>query len=63
MAGLDEPSQEGLVGLLADLRLRRGLTVLVISHDLEGMDRVCDRVVRLDGGRVVADEARTRAQC
>jgi energy-coupling factor transporter ATP-binding protein EcfA2 len=63
MAGLDEPGQEALVGLLADLRLRRGLTVVVISHDLEGMDRVCDRVVRLDGGRVVADEARTAAPC
>ena len=54
LAGLDQPSQEGLVGLLADLRARSGLTVVVISHDLEGMDRVCDRVVRLDarpGGR------------
>jgi energy-coupling factor transport system ATP-binding protein len=61
MAGLDQPSQEGLVGLLADLRLRSGLTVVVISHDLEGMDRVCDRLVRLDHGRVVADETRVVA--
>ncbi len=42
--------------------LRSGLTVVVISHDLEGMDRVCDRVVRLDRGRVVADETRVVAR-
>ena len=35
-----------------------GLTVVVISHDFEGMERVCDRVVRLDSGRVVADATR-----
>jgi energy-coupling factor transport system ATP-binding protein len=63
LAGLDQPSQEGLVGLLADLRARSGLTVVVISHDLEGMDRVCDRVVRLDGGQVVADGTRVVASC
>lgn len=63
LAGLDQPSQEGLVGLLADLRARSGLTVVVISHDLEGMERVCDRVVRLDAGRVVADATRVVASC
>jgi energy-coupling factor transport system ATP-binding protein len=61
LAGLDEPSQEGLVSLLADLRSQQGLTVVVISHDLEGMDRVCDRVVRLEKGRIVADAVRTGA--
>jgi energy-coupling factor transport system ATP-binding protein len=58
LAGLDEPSQEGLVSLLADLRSRQGLTVVVISHDLEGMDRVCDRLIRLEKGRIVADAVR-----
>ena len=58
LAGLDQPSQEGLVGLLGDLRARSGLTVVVISHDLEGMDRVCDRVIRLDAGRVGSDDTR-----
>ncbi len=63
MAGLDEPGQAALVALLADLRLCHGLTIVVISHDLEGMDRVCDRVVRLERGLVVADETRTVASC
>jgi energy-coupling factor transport system ATP-binding protein len=63
LAGLDEPGQEALTAVLGDLRRRQGLTVVVISHDLEGMDQVCDRLVRLDRGRVVADEVRTVAPC
>jgi energy-coupling factor transport system ATP-binding protein len=63
MAGLDWPSREGLVDLLARLRHDHGLTVVVISHDLGGMERVCDRVVRLDGGRIICDSARAEAPC
>lgn len=55
LAGLDRPSREGLIDLLGALRREHGLTVIVISHDLHGMERLCERVVRLDGGRIVAD--------
>jgi energy-coupling factor transport system ATP-binding protein len=54
LAGLDEPSRSALTAVLAGLR-RRGLTLVVISHDLDGLAPVCDRLVRLDAGRVVAD--------
>jgi energy-coupling factor transporter ATP-binding protein EcfA2/energy-coupling factor transporter transmembrane protein EcfT len=57
MAGLDVPARESLCQLLADLRAHAGLTLVVISHDLEGMDTVCDRIVELRDGRVVADRA------
>jgi energy-coupling factor transport system ATP-binding protein len=63
LAGLDDPGQEALLGVLSDLRRRQGLTVVVISHDLDGMDLVCDRLVHLDRGRVVADEVRAEATC
>ena len=63
LAGLDAPAREFLVDLLARLRFEQGLTVVVISHDLEGMERVCDRVVRLDAGRVVFDGSREAASC
>ena len=52
LAGLDEESREALLAALTDLRSRQGLTVIVISHDMEA-GVVCDRVVRLDGGRLV----------
>jgi energy-coupling factor transport system ATP-binding protein len=61
MAGLDEPSQLGLLDVLARLRHEQGLTVIVISHDLGGMDRVCDRTVLLDRGRISSDSARAGA--
>ena len=41
MAGLDAASRELLISVL-DERRRAGLSVLVISHDLEGMDDLCD---------------------
>lgn len=63
LAGLDAPGREFLVDLLARLRFEQGLTVVVISHDLEGMERVCDRIVRLDAGRVVFDGSREAASC
>jgi energy-coupling factor transporter ATP-binding protein EcfA2 len=57
LAGLDRPSREGILDLLARLRHDFGLTVVVISHDLHGTERVCDRVVQLDAGRVLDDSA------
>lgn len=59
LAGLDQPSRDGLVDLLVGLRRDHGLTLVVISHDLEGMERVCDRVVRLEQGRIVGDTSLT----
>lgn len=57
LAGLDWPSREGLLDLLAGLRHDHGLTVVIISHDLGGMERVCDRVVHLGEGRILDDSA------
>ncbi|MDQ2753950.1 MAG: DUF2232 domain-containing protein [Actinomycetota bacterium] len=56
LAGLDQPSTAGLLDLLARLRRDHGLTLIVISHDLEGVESVCDRVLRLEDGRVSSDE-------
>ena len=41
MAGLDVASRDLLISVL-DERRRAGLSILVISHDLEGMDTLCD---------------------
>ncbi|MBJ8344159.1 DUF2232 domain-containing protein [Antrihabitans sp. YC2-6] len=55
LAGLDPEGRRGIIDLLGSLR-RNGLTLVVISHDIEGMSTVCNRIVRLDGGRVATDE-------
>jgi len=57
LAGLDGPGGSALLALLRDLRREARLTLVVISHDLEGMEMACDRMVRLEAGRVIADEA------
>ena len=55
LAGLDAPSRSALVALLAELRERDGLTLIVVTHDPEPLSPVCPRTVRLDHGRVTGD--------
>ncbi len=57
---LDEPTshldvghQVALYGLLRELNEKEGLTVVVVSHDLNLASTHCNRLVLLDGGRVV----------
>jgi energy-coupling factor transport system ATP-binding protein len=52
LAGLDPPGRREITGLLADLR-RSGLTLVVISHDLDGMESVRTRTVTLEAGSLV----------
>jgi energy-coupling factor transporter ATP-binding protein EcfA2 len=50
LAGLDAASQRGLLRLLEDLRRRFGMTVIVISHDFDGLEDLCPRTLHLDSG-------------
>jgi energy-coupling factor transport system ATP-binding protein len=52
LAGVDAASQRGLVRLLEDLRRRTGLTVVVISHDFDGLEDLCPRTLHLHDGVV-----------
>lgn len=49
LAGLDAASQRGLLRILEDLR-RRGLTIVVISHDFSGLEDLCPRTLHLHDG-------------
>jgi peptide/nickel transport system ATP-binding protein len=57
-AALDATVAAQVMDLLARLRERRGLTLLLISHDLGLVARECDRALILYAGRVV-EEAST----
>jgi ABC-type branched-subunit amino acid transport system ATPase component/ABC-type branched-subunit amino acid transport system permease subunit len=52
-AGLGELEREQLAALLARLR-EAGRGVLIVDHDIELLSKVCDRLVCLDRGVVVA---------
>ncbi len=52
-AGLDPAGRESLIGLIDDLVRREGRTVVVVSHHLDDLFRVADRLAVLDAGRIV----------
>ncbi len=62
LAGLDAAGREGIIEVLAGLRQQSGVTVVIISHDLEGTEKVAERVVRLGAGRVISDTSRGALQ-
>jgi ABC-2 type transport system ATP-binding protein len=53
--GLDPASREEMLALIGDLRERRGCSVVLSTHLLADVERVCDHVVVLAAGKVVAD--------
>lgn len=53
LSALDVSIQAQVVNLLGDLKERLGLTLLFISHDLDVVEYLCDRVVVLYLGRVM----------
>jgi cobalt/nickel transport system ATP-binding protein len=50
-SNLDPRSRRRLIELLAGL----DATLLIASHDLDLVGRLCERVVLIDAGRIVAD--------
>jgi ABC-2 type transport system ATP-binding protein len=54
--GLDAVARREVFGELVEELADRGTTVLLTSHDLEGVERIADRVGILKEGRLVLDE-------
>jgi len=50
---LDPSEQARLLGLLRERQVELGLGLVLVSHDLAMVRKVTDRIVVLDGGRVV----------
>jgi ABC-2 type transport system ATP-binding protein len=55
--GLDLVSKERLRAFLQEVNIVDGVTILLTTHDLPDVERLCRRVVVIDQGRVVADDA------
>jgi ABC-2 type transport system ATP-binding protein len=56
-AGMDPQGREEMLELVERIYRRMGISVVFSSHILEDIERVCDYVVILDGGRLVASQA------
>jgi viologen exporter family transport system ATP-binding protein len=53
--GLDVTSKQAVRGFLADLAGRGATTLILTTHDLADIERLCRRLVIIDHGRVVHD--------
>jgi len=53
--GLDPRSKREVQGFVRDIRRQSGVTVLLSTHDLDEAERLCDRVIVLDHGRILAE--------
>ncbi|HKX18066.1 MAG TPA: energy-coupling factor transporter ATPase [bacterium] len=54
-AGLDPAGRREILGHIGRLRREAGLTLVLISHSMDVIASLCERVVVLDHGRLVAD--------
>ncbi|HKP98273.1 MAG TPA: ATP-binding cassette domain-containing protein [Fibrobacteria bacterium] len=54
-AGLDPVTSRGLDELLLELRDSLGITMVVVTHELDSIRTLCDRMTFLGGGKVVFD--------
>jgi len=56
MGGLNARESEEIIQLILDVK-RRGLTQVVIEHDMKAIVRTCDRIVVLNSGEMLAEGA------
>jgi branched-chain amino acid transport system ATP-binding protein len=57
LAGLETSAKRRFAALLAKLHERAGLALLIIEHDIETISSLCERIVVLDAGRLIAQGA------
>jgi ABC-2 type transport system ATP-binding protein len=53
--GLDVVSKEKVRAFLADLNARHATTVVLTTHDLDDIERLCSRLLIIDHGHVIYD--------
>jgi oligopeptide/dipeptide ABC transporter ATP-binding protein len=54
--GLDPPVAAAIMNLIKDMQVRRGMAMIIVTHDLAAVAKVADRVAIVYGG-VIVEEA------
>ncbi len=55
MAGLSREEKEDLARAIVEVNETRGVSFVLVEHDLEVVMDLCDRVVAMESGRVIAE--------
>ncbi|GAC1583074.1 MAG: ATP-binding cassette domain-containing protein [Candidatus Velthaea sp.] len=55
--GLDVVAKEAIREFIAEINEQRGTTIILTTHDLADVERLCRRIVLIDTGRVIYDGA------
>jgi len=61
-AGLDPVTSRGLDDLLLELRESLGLSLVIVTHELDSIRTLCDKMTFLSGGKVIFDGGLEEAQ-
>src|SRR5438445_6425868 len=62
LSGVDEDSRKSIAELLTHLTRVNGLAIFFSSHDLEMVQRVADKIVRVDKGKIWLQEKKVSEQ-
>ena len=54
-SALDPETTESILDLLLEINRELGLTIFLITHEMEVIERICDRVAVIDGGKIVEE--------
>ncbi len=52
-SALDTEATHAILDLLYEIRQRLGITIMLITHELEVVKKICDRVAVIDAGRII----------
>jgi D-methionine transport system ATP-binding protein len=52
-SALDPGTTDSILGLLRDLNRKLGLTILLITHEMEVVKKICHSAALIEGGRIV----------
>ena len=60
-SNLDPESREKIPSLISRIHEEKGLTTLIVTHDVDSMLKMCRRTIVMNDGRILADETPEKA--
>ena len=55
VSSLDPYVQLEIINIIKKLKIERNLTLLVVSHDINFINKICERVCILENGQIIED--------